>query len=134
MQSTEDGFTGGSSYSNIGDQLMEDLETPILLSQYGAFLFPSMMAFRPKAGVKGNLIGKAKIVAGSLEKQLIQGHLLAGWRGDSLANINTQIQQALMRPWDMEHRGVGRGKDAEFCKLGQKRNESRNGKQDSPAS
>jgi len=39
-----------------------------------------------------------------------------------------------MKPLDREHRGIGRGKDAEFCKLGQKRNERRNGKHDSAAS
>lgn len=49
---------------------MEDLKTPILLFQYGIFLFPSVLAFRPKAGIKCNLIGttKKKNVAESLEK------------------------------------------------------------------
>lgn len=60
-------------------------------------------------------------------------HLLVGWKEKSLAKSDRQIHQALKRQWGREHRNVGRGKDAEFCKLSQKRSERRNGKQDSAA-
>lgn len=134
MQLTEDHFTGRSSYSAmLGDQLMEDLETPILLSQCGAFLSPSVVAFRPKAGVKGNLIGQAKKCCRVL-REVADAGSSPSWLEGGLAKGNTQIHQAPMRPRDREHRGVGKGKDAEFCKLGQKTNERRNGKQDSAAS
>lgn len=59
---------------------------------------------------------------------------LSGWRQGTLAKGNTQIFQGPMQSRDWEYRGVGRRKDAEYCDLCQKRNERRNGKQDSAAS
>lgn len=61
VQSTEDGFPGRSSYYDmLGDPLMKNLKTPTLLTEYDAFFSLSVMVFRPKAGIKENLIGKAK--------------------------------------------------------------------------
>lgn len=64
----------------------------------------------------------------------MQAGLLSGWRQGSLAKSNIHICQAPLQSWDKENRGVGRRKDAEVRKLCQKRNERRNGKQDSAAS
>lgn len=63
----------------------------------------------------------------------MQAGLLSGWRQGSLAKSSTNLPgyYAVM---GQGVQGVCRRKDAEFCKVCQKRNERRNGKQDSAAS